>query len=221
MSELKVDSVDLVQVLGKHKPDTLTTTLEQIGESLEGRLVLVKDLQISNPNDWPAAGQNSSKVTVTDGTHSIALYIDKDTDLDGWTPPTEKFDLVAIVDQYTSSSPANDGYQLRPRSQEDFITATAIDRGRNPLALQFHLAPCYPNPFNPQTTIRYQIARTSHVLLQVFNIRGQKVKTLFEGTQTAGSYKQVFNAGSLPSGIYFVRLKADGFRAQQKIVLLK
>ncbi len=221
MTELKVDSIELVQILGQHKPDTLKTTLDQIGESLEGQLVLVENLQISNANDWPAIGQNSDKVIVTDGTHSISLYIDKDTDLDGWTPPAGTFNLVAVVDQYTSSSPANDGYQLRPRSQDDFITATAVDQGKNPVALQFHLEPCYPNPFNPQTTIRYQIAKTSHVLLQVYNIRGQKVKTLFNGKQPAGSYKQVFTAGALPSGIYFVRLKADGFSAQQKIVLLK
>ena len=221
LSELAVDTVARFQNLGTHSVDTLQATLTDIGESLEGRLIVVDNLTIVNPNDWPAEGQNGTKVTVSDGQNSIKLYIDKDTDLDGWTPPAGKFRLVAIVDQYTSSSPANDGYELRPRSQSDFIPATGLGQSTFSAPLRFDLKPCYPNPFNPQTTIEYQIAKTSRVLLRVFDARGRMVRELKNGVQNAGTYKIRFNGTNLSSGVYLVRLKAGDFMQTQKIILLK
>ena len=221
LTELAVDTVARFQKLGTHEIDTLKTTLDQIGEDLEGRLIVVDNLEITNPSEWPAEGQNGTNVTVSDGQNSIKLYIDKETDLDGWTPPAGKFRLVAIVDQYTSSSPANDGYELRPRSQSDFITATAIGQKNMTAPLRFALKPCYPNPFNPQTTIEYQIAKTGVVSLQIFNAQGKLVRKLKEGIQSPGTYKIRFNGSNLASGIYWVRLKAGVFEQTQKIVLLK
>ena len=221
LTELEVDTVARFQNLGNHSIDTLQVTLPDIGENLEGRLIVVDNLKIANPNEWPVEGQNGTKVTVSDGQNSIKLYIDKDTDLDGWTPPAGTFRLVAIVDQYTSSSPANDGYELRPRSQTDFIPTTAIDNNRIAAPARFNLKPCYPNPFNPQTTIEYQIAKTEHVLLQVFDSQGKLVKELTNSMQKAGTYKIHFTAANLSSGIYLVRLQAGTFVQTQKIVLLK
>ncbi len=221
LTELKIDTLARIQLLGKHAIDTLMVSLSDIGEALEGRLVVIDNVEITNPSDWPAEGQNGYKVNVTDGQTTVKLYIDKDTDLDGWTPPSGKFRLVAIVDQYTSDSPANNGYELRPRSQTDFITATAIDHERSATPLRFVLKPCYPNPFNPRTTIEYHLAKQAPVQLQVFDSAGRLVREFQNGVQNAGIYKYRFNGANLSSGIYLVRLKAGRFVQTQKIVLLK
>ncbi len=85
----------------------------------------------------------------------------------------------------------------------------------------------YPNPFNPSTTIGYQLPDdNTHVRLVVYNITGQIVKTLFDGTQNAGSYKLVWdgtNSGGahVSSGIYFYRIAAGKFVQVKKTILLK
>lgn len=84
----------------------------------------------------------------------------------------------------------------------------------------------YPNPFNPETEIRYQLPKAGSVKLEIYNVLGQKVVTLFEGHQAAG-YKRVTWDGrntsgiDAPSGIYFCRLTANHFVATRKMVLTK
>ncbi len=85
----------------------------------------------------------------------------------------------------------------------------------------FALSPNYPNPFNSITEIRYALPKDCWVKLEVYNILGQRIMTLVDGEQNAG-YKTVrWDAGSLPSGIYFIRLKAGDFKMARRMVLLK
>ena len=79
----------------------------------------------------------------------------------------------------------------------------------------------YPNPFNPQTVIRYTLADIGLVQIDVYNTLGQKIKTLLNKTQSAGSYSITFNASGLPSGIYYYQLRVDNHREMRKMVLLK
>ncbi len=80
----------------------------------------------------------------------------------------------------------------------------------------------YPNPFNPTTEIRYQIAKAAHVQLAVYNMLGQKIATLVDGKQKTGVYSIRFDASNLAAGIYFYRLTTSaGFRDVGKMVLLK
>jgi photosystem II stability/assembly factor-like uncharacterized protein len=85
----------------------------------------------------------------------------------------------------------------------------------------FSLAQNYPNPFNPSTQIVYQIPKTSLVSLKVYNILGKEVVTLVNDLKSSGQYRVNFNAGSLPSGIYFYTLKAGSFSETKKLILLK
>ncbi|NOZ32845.1 MAG: T9SS type A sorting domain-containing protein [Alphaproteobacteria bacterium] len=90
-----------------------------------------------------------------------------------------------------------------------------------PLAQTFKLEQNFPNPFNPFTAISYQLSVVSQVELSVYNVLGQKVRTLVNKRQAAGRYSVVFRAGDLPSGVYVYRLKAGGRVSQRKMILLK
>ncbi len=79
----------------------------------------------------------------------------------------------------------------------------------------------YPNPFNPQTTIYYAIAEDNRVRLTVTNILGQEVKLLVDEYQNAGYKSVTFDAGNLPSGIYYYRLQTGEYTAIKKMLLLK
>lgn len=79
----------------------------------------------------------------------------------------------------------------------------------------------YPNPFNPSTTIRYNVQKRGRVNLAVFNILGQKVRTLVDGVKDIGTYSVDFNGMNLPSGIYIYELMEIGASAKMKMMLLK
>lgn len=86
---------------------------------------------------------------------------------------------------------------------------------------EFALHQNYPNPFNPATVIRYDLAEDSKVVLKIFNVYGQLVRTLVDGIESAG-YKSVGLAtGNLASGVYFYRLQAGKFADVKKMLLTK
>jgi hypothetical protein len=79
----------------------------------------------------------------------------------------------------------------------------------------------YPNPFNPTTTISYQIPTDGHVTIKVFDILGRDVRTLVDEFKPAGSYTVQFDASRLASGIYFYSIHAGQYTALKKMLLLK
>jgi hypothetical protein len=94
------------------------------------------------------------------------------------------------------------------------------------LPKDFSLSQNYPNPFNPTTTISYALPANAYVKLVVYNILGQKVKTLVDEEQTAGYRQVVWNGqndrgGTVGSGIYFYRIQAGSFTKTAKMSLLK
>ena len=85
----------------------------------------------------------------------------------------------------------------------------------------FILHPAYPNPFNSTTTIRYSLPYSSNISLQIYNLLGRRMTTLFEGYQQVGVYTTNLNAGDLASGLYFVRLEGAGEVLSRKVMLMK
>ena len=93
----------------------------------------------------------------------------------------------------------------------------------------FALGQNYPNPFNPSTTIKYDIPEGSsdqQVRLNVYNIRGQKIRTLVDRTQGPGSYSVNWDGSDdggrhVSSGVYFYRIDAGTYSATRKMVILK
>jgi len=85
----------------------------------------------------------------------------------------------------------------------------------------FTLEQNYPNPFNPTTTIAFSLNTASPVKLTVFDILGQEVATLVNEYKTVGSHKIQWRANTMPSGVYYYRLEADGISKTHKMVLMK
>ena len=86
------------------------------------------------------------------------------------------------------------------------------------------LYPAYPNPFNPVTTIRFSlpVVETLHATsLQIYDITGKLVETLVDGAVEAGHHSISWNAGGVPSGVYFVHLESGSFSQTQKLILMK
>jgi len=85
----------------------------------------------------------------------------------------------------------------------------------------FSLAQNFPNPFNPVTTLRYQLPEKAEVTISVYNLAGQLVTTLVREQKPAGTYSVKWHAANRPSGIYFIALRAGNFHQTRKCLLLK
>lgn len=104
---------------------------------------------------------------------------------------------------------------------EAFATATSIEESRFDRPTGFELMQNYPNPFNPATTIRFHLSEPVFVSLIVQDITGRNVATLLHEIRSAGNHSIGFDAGSLPSGVYFYRLATEKGVQTRKMVLLK
>jgi len=97
------------------------------------------------------------------------------------------------------------------------------------IPVEYSLSQNYPNPFNPITTLSYSIPKQSLVVLKIFDVLGNEIKTLVNENRSAGNYEIEFNAASLSSGIYFYRLQSGDqvsnagqvFVETKKMILLK
>ena len=86
---------------------------------------------------------------------------------------------------------------------------------------EFRVYDNYPNPFNPATTIQYDIPKNALVQVKVFDILGREVATLVNKKQAAGTYSINFDASNLANGIYIYKITADNYSSVKKMMLLK
>jgi len=125
---------------------------------------------------------------------------------------------IRIAFRYVSSN--SDGYVVMLDYFQMFGTVGINQIGTN-VPSKFALHQNYPNPFNPTTKIKFDLAKSSPVRLEVFNNLGQLVKTIFNDNKTAGYYETDFNASSLPSGVYYYKITTNYFTEIKKMVLIK
>ena len=116
-----------------------------------------------------------------------------------WMPASCDFYFRAIVD-YNLVGVENDGKQL---------------------PFKFDLSQNYPNPFNATTAFNYSISRPGHVNLTIYNLMGQRVKSLVDDYHEPGEYSLVWDASSVSSGVYFAILNAGDAQKQIKMLFLK
>jgi hypothetical protein len=86
---------------------------------------------------------------------------------------------------------------------------------------EYRLHANYPNPFNPSTTITFDLKESGFVQLRVYNLEGREIAALVNSAQTAGRHHVLFDAAALPSGVYLCRITAGDFNSVRKMVLLK
>jgi flagellar hook assembly protein FlgD len=104
------------------------------------------------------------------------------------------------------------------------VTITGLGDGQVPADYGLH--PNYPNPFNPTTTIMYDLPEPVDVRLVIYNIRGERVRELVSEPQTAGRHRIVWdarnsNGEAVATGVYFYKIKAGEFVQTRKMTLLK
>lgn len=87
---------------------------------------------------------------------------------------------------------------------------------------EYKLYENYPNPFNPSTTIRFDIPEATTVSIDIYDIRGQRVAAVLNGKHVEpGSYEMNFDASRLSTGIYLYRITAGSYRSVKKMMLMK
>jgi PKD repeat protein len=124
---------------------------------------------------------------------------------------------------YTVSLTVSDGVNTDAVTYVDYLQVeigTGLE-GEDGVPEDFVLNQNYPNPFNPTTNIRFGLPSASHVELTVYNLLGQKVLTLVNGTLPAGYHMKVLDGQQLSSGIYLYELKAGKTRLIEKMTLIK
>jgi hypothetical protein len=108
----------------------------------------------------------------------------------------------------------------------DIIIIIFIRKSNKTISLLLHitqpeLQPALPNPFNPETTIRYSLPKTGEVSLQVYDLSGREVATLAQGYRSTGQYQLAWNAATIPSGVYWVVLRSGTEMQVQKVAVVK
>src|SRR6056300_144215 len=131
LTELIVDSIYLANSGNTLPAPAVVTVLD---ESTESELIQLVGFTLADATQWPASG--SANVDITNGTDTLTMRIDSDTDIDGSTAPAGTFDVTGIGSQYDSSSPYDEGYQIFPRQLTDifvypFIPTYTIDQVDN------------------------------------------------------------------------------------------
>jgi len=106
--------------------------------------------------------------------------------------------------------------------------ATGVEEGGGSQAppVRNTLGQNMPNPFNPETAIRYSVERAGKVAIRIYNVNGALVRTLVDRVQAAGDHVERWNGTDdhghpLPSGAYFYRLESQGFLDSKKLILLR
>ncbi len=190
---------------------------------------------------------NQCNIRITEFPAAIDWFEDVISD-----PPSQVDSVLAVIDLgYTYLLMEENGDRsnyvgrysnLKPNSWEEFeenriqlmnglFSVPETDQEEGPfidiIPASVTLHRNYPNPFNPTTTISFSIPEESNVELTIFNIKGQKVKTLINSNLDDGNHSVVWNGDDesnepISSGVYFYKLKVNGkTEATKKMLLLK
>ncbi len=125
------------------------------------------------------------------------------------------------MDTWTNQEDKSDAQEIDP-----YKSLTAI--GDEPVIkpVTYSLSQNYPNPFNPSTTLRYSIPNAGKVTLEIYNVLGQKIRTLLQNEVTAGTHLSVWNGlddtgKQVSTGVYFYKLTTKNFTDTKKMILMK
>jgi hypothetical protein len=139
-------------------------------------------------------------------------------------PVSQRPELIAFVEKFLlGNTTANTNVAISPYDPDlsSWITWSTPEL-ENPSLFtdNFDLMQNYPNPFSSVTTIDYYLNQESHVQFSVYDIAGQKIRTLLNEQQSAGKKRLTFDGSELPGGVYIYTLKVGGFTQSRKMLLL-
>lgn len=149
--------------------------------------------------------------------NNIASYTMAEIPIEYYSSETPDTIMISFVSSFNSNPTAGTMLFIDDISL-DYPTGVKEITSNTP---ETFLLTAYPNPFNPSTTIRYQIPEMSFVTIKVYDVLGNEIATIVNEEKTIGSYEVEFDASELTSGIYFYQLKADNYIETKKMVLLK
>lgn len=188
-----------------------------------------------NTTSWTSAGGDfSSTVSATQSVAGVGSYEWGSTsgmvsDVQGWLDdPDNNFGWIVIGDESTNQTARQyatheiGSAASRPNLKIFFTPlVTSVENENGELPSEYNLAQNFPNPFNPVTTIAYQLPQSGRVSLIVYDLLGAEVATLVNSVQSAGIHSVRWNAANVASGIYFYRLRAGSFTQTRKLVVIK
>jgi len=201
-----------------------------------GHLTSAMNLWFDDSGDLLVVDFNAGSVLRFDGTTGAykSVFISGMTTIEGATVAPDS--SIFLTDwfrneivQYSSTGTrigvfTTAGGMLQPNGLVFALTNRTVDSDKNThgsLPLNHELKQNFPNPFNPETTIEYNLPKSTRVSLVIYSLLGEEVTRLVDGHQPAGKYKTTWNASNVASGIYFYRLQAGDFVQTKKMVLLK
>ena len=189
-----------------------------------GRYQIPVWFSTTQPRNFSDAGQRANLVTMRDSI--ISRYSNRQ-----WTRVIDFWTGLAdangnIVSTYNSGDGVhlnNKGHRLLYERvvEARVLTYTGVARPAEALPEAYQLYHNYPNPFNPATTIRYDLPRESRIRLAVYDLTGREVALLHDGTQQAGRHEVEWNAAPFASGVYMIRMQTEGWSQVSKMMLIK
>jgi hypothetical protein len=147
---------------------------------------------------------------------------DNDWEKIGFVPgfgTTTEVHHYSFVDE--ALKPGNYLYRLKQVDYDGSYEYSAVMELEWKAFNSYLLEQCYPNPFNPTTTIGFGIQNKSNVKITILNAIGEEVPVILNEEREAGFHQVEFNAENLPSGVYFYQLKAGQYVETKKMVLMK
>ena len=156
-------------------------------------------------NDLDADGDTLRVVAITQGNAGL-VELAGDTEII-YTPAPH----FAGKDQFT--------YTISDGQGGSAVAEVVIRIDESALPETFQLEQNFPNPFNPTTTISLALPEQTHVRLEIYNMLGQRVRTLIDGVRPAGAHRVTFDASDLPGGAYMYRASAGDWSESRKMVV--
>lgn len=140
------------------------------------------------------------------------------------TSTNDRFRVTQIVGQFVSGSSSNKEYfHTTGIINQNGLLTTGFERDDLPLPTDYSLSQNFPNPFNPETKINYELPYSVPVQIKIYDMLGREVVQLVNKEQNAGRYSISFNTQmfGLSSGVYIYRIHAGDFFQTKKMILMK
>jgi len=174
-----------------------------------GSAHFLSDIRSTNYVDYQAWSISADKYNMA---NSLELSWISPLDIDA--------DVHLVIDGHAIDMKIESVIELDEISSMSIVVGN-VDLFINPIPEQFALSSAYPNPFNPTTTLNLDLNKDGQVSVKVYNVVGQVVTELANGYMDAGYHSFTWNATSVSSGMYLVRVEAGSEIATQKLMLLK